>query len=86
MSVEAFDRLKTSDKILLIEDMGDLVLSMEFYDHRIFLFSFNTMFVEAHKNLDTGEIEVINSVSLSDLDKFLAQITLGNLVRKEYIL
>ncbi|HEY0742551.1 MAG TPA: hypothetical protein VGD40_13845 [Chryseosolibacter sp.] len=86
MNVEAFDRLKTSDKILLIEDMGDLVLSMEFYDHRIFLFSFNSMFVEARKNLETGEIEAINSISLSDLDKFLAQVTLGNLIRKEYIL
>lgn len=86
MNVQAFDQLKTSDKILLLEDMGQLVLSMEFYDHRIFLFSFNSMFIEAYKNLDTGEIEAIKSISVSDLDKFLSHVTLGNLIRREYIL
>ena len=86
MNVEAFDRLQTSDKILLIEDMGELVFSMEFYEHRIYLFSFNSMFVEAYRNLESGEIESINSITLADLDKFLSQITLGNLVREAYIL
>ena len=59
---------------------------MEFYEHRIYLFSFNSMFVEAYRNLESGEIESINSITLADLDKFLSQITLGNLVREAYIL
>lgn len=83
MIVEAFDNLKTSDKILLIEDMGELVFSMEFYEHRIFLFSFNAMFIEAYKNLETDKFDKINSIGIADLDKFLSQITLGNLVRKQ---
>jgi hypothetical protein len=86
MNVQAFDNLRTRDKILLIEDMGELVFSMEYYEHRIFLFSFNGMFIEAYKNLETGKLESINSITLADLDKFLSQITLGNLVREAYIL
>jgi hypothetical protein len=86
MSVQAFDSLKTKDKILLLEDMGELVFSMEHYEHRIYLFSFNSMFVEAYKNLESGEIESIHSIALDDLDKFLSRITLGNLVRPAYIL
>lgn len=86
MNVQAFDNLKTEDKILLLEDMGELVFSMEFYEHRIYLFSFNTMFIEVYRNLESGKIESINSITLDDLDKFLSQITLGNLVRPAYIL
>jgi hypothetical protein len=86
MKVQAFDKLKTKEKILLIEDMGELVFSMEFYEHRIYLFSFNAMFIEVYKNLESGAVESINSIELSDLDKFLSQITLGNLVREAYIL
>ena len=81
--MEAFDKLKTSDKILLIEDMGELVFSMEFYEHRIYLFSFNAMFIEAYKNLETDKFDKINSIGTAELDKFLSQITLGNLVRKQ---
>ena len=83
MIVEAFNKLKTSDKILLIEDMGELVFSMEFYEHRIYLFSFNAMFIEAYKNLETDKFDKINSIGTAELDKFLSQITLGNLVRKQ---
>jgi hypothetical protein len=86
MNVEAFDRLKIEHKILLIEDMGELVFSMEYYEHRVFLFSFNSLFVEVHKNLETNAIDKMDSIKLGDLDKYLSQITLGNLVREAYIL
>ena len=86
MNVQAFDNLKTSDKILLIEDMGQLVSSLEFYEHRIYLLSLNSMFIEVYRNLESGKIEKIKTMTLDDLDKFLAQITLGNLVRESYIL
>jgi hypothetical protein len=86
MKGQSFDTLKTSDKILLIEDMGNLVLSMEFYEHRIFLFSFQSIFIEVYRNLESGEVESIKSASTDDLDKFLSRITLGNLVREAYIL
>lgn len=82
MNVQAFDNLKMTDKILLIEDMGELVFSLEFYEHRIYLFSFNTMFIEAYKNIQTDEFEKVHTVGMEDLDKFLSQITLGNLVQK----
>ncbi|HEY0654421.1 MAG TPA: hypothetical protein VGD65_14875 [Chryseosolibacter sp.] len=82
MDVQAFDNLKINEKMLLLEDMGELVFSMEFYEHRIFLYSFDSMFIEAYKNLETNEVEKIHTVSLADLDKFLSQVTLGNLVRK----
>jgi hypothetical protein len=82
MNVQAFDNLKIRDKILLIEDMGELVFSLEFYEHRIYLYSFNTMFIEAYKNLETDQFEKIHTVAIADLDKFLSQITLGNLVQK----
>jgi hypothetical protein len=83
MAVQSFDNLKISDKILLIEDMGELVFSLEFYEHRIYLYSFNTMFIEAYKNLETEKFEKIHSINLADLDKYLSQITLGNLLKKE---
>jgi hypothetical protein len=86
MNVENFDKLTIENKILLVEDMGDLVCSIEFYEHRIFLFAFNAMFVEAYRNIETDQIEKIHSVSYADLDKFLSRVTLGNLVKQTYIL
>jgi hypothetical protein len=86
MQLENFDKLTIEDKILLIEDMGDFVYSLEFYDHRVFLFSFQSAFVEVYKNLETDQVEKVCSVSIPDLDKYLSRITLGNLLRKTYIL
>jgi hypothetical protein len=86
MNSQNFDELTINNKIVLIEDMGELVCSIEFYEHRIFLFSFNSMFVEAYRNIDTDKIEKIQTVTFQELDKFLSRIMLGNLVRQPSIL
>jgi hypothetical protein len=86
MNLENFNNLSVEEKMLLVEDMGALVSSIEFYEHRIFLFSFNAMFIEVYRNIDNDTVERIHTADYSDLDKFLTRITLGDLTRGTYIL
>jgi hypothetical protein len=72
----AFDILSLHDKKLLIEDMAIMVASIEHYDHRINLYALNRLFIEAYQNIDTRIIERITVADSTDLDKFLARITL----------
>jgi hypothetical protein len=72
-----FDELTLRNKALLVDDLAIPISSIEFYDHRIFLFSLNALFIEAYHNIETGEIERISSVPYNSLDKFLTRIRLG---------
>ena len=76
MKTKSFNELSMRDKALLLDDMASLVCSIEHYDHRIYLYTLNSMFIEAYYNLDNGLIEKITTASYSDLDKFLSRITL----------
>jgi hypothetical protein len=76
MKTSHFDKLSMHNKTLLIDDMATELGSIVFYDHRIYLYSLNSLFIEACHNLDTGKIERINVVRYADLDKFLVRIRL----------
>jgi hypothetical protein len=71
-----FDNLSIADKLLLIEDMGTEICSIEYYDHRVHLYSFNNLFVESFQNIETKDIEKIGVCTYADLDKFLSRVTL----------
>ena len=74
MSAIRFNELSMHDKALLVDDFATELCSIEFYDHRIFLYDLNGNFVEAYHNIDTREIERISIANYSDLDKFLTRI------------
>lgn len=76
MKTSHFDRLSMHNKTLLIDDMATALGSIVHYDHRIYLYSLNSLFIEAWHNLDTGNVERINVVTYADLDKFLTRIRL----------
>jgi hypothetical protein len=69
-----FNDLSNSDKMLLVEDMGIHLSSIEYYDHRIHLYAMNSMLVEVYLNIETKEVERITVAAYSDLDKFLSRI------------
>jgi hypothetical protein len=71
-----FNDLTVKDKLLLIEDFGVQLCSIEFYDHRIFLYALNTLFVEAYLNIETKAVERITIAEYADLDKFLSRVSI----------
>ena len=73
---QAFNDLSLEHKLLLLEDMGVELLSIEHYDHRVYLYAFGDFFVESYQNIDTRDMEIINVCESADLDKFLSRINL----------
>jgi hypothetical protein len=81
MRVTPFNDLSIDHKQLLIEDIGTVLLSMEYYDHRINLYEVNNMLVEEYCNIETKHIDRIESIDYNDLDKYLSRITIDDLVK-----
>jgi hypothetical protein len=77
-----FNDLSLSNKVLLIDDLATEICSIEFYDHRVYLYSMHTLFIEAYHNIETQEIERISVAEYGDLDKYLSRILLHQLTRK----
>jgi hypothetical protein len=83
MNTVSFNDLSMHNKILLVDDLATLVCSIEYYDHRIYLYSLNDLFIESYHNIDTGEIEKICTAAYAGLDKYLSRITLYQSLPKE---
>jgi hypothetical protein len=82
MKQNNFNELSLYDKVLLIEDVATEVCSIEHYDHRIYLYTLNSLFIEAYHNIETLEIEKIQVALYADLDKYLSRISLYDLTKK----
>lgn len=82
MNAGTFDYLTLRDKALIVDEFGDLLTSIEYYDDRIYLFSLNGHFVEVHQNIDHRQIHKISIASYREMDKYLSRIIIGNLWRK----
>jgi hypothetical protein len=78
-----FDELPLRDKALLVDDLATFLCSIEFYDHRIHLYSLNALFIEAYHHIETGEIERISTAPYNTLDKFLTRIRIEPYYRWE---
>ena len=78
----SFDELSMQNKMTLVRDFATDLCSMEFYDHRIYLYSLNAMMIEVYENIETKEIENIITIRYSDLDKYLSRITMSALFAK----
>jgi hypothetical protein len=74
-----FNKLSLHQKVLLVDDMGIELCSIEHYDHRIHLFAFNELFIEAYHNIETKQLEKIAVAEYGDLDKYLSRITISTL-------
>lgn len=74
MSTTNFNELAITDKAWLIHEFGDCLMSIEYYDHRIYLYSLNNFFIELYQNIETRQIENIEEADYSALDKYLSRI------------
>jgi hypothetical protein len=81
MRQKTFNELSPDQKLLLIEDIGTPVFSMEYYDHRINLYALNNMFVEVYHNIETKMVDRMESIAYNELDKYLSRILIDNLVK-----
>lgn len=82
MKAGTFDELPLADKFWLVQEYGQYLLSIEYYDYRVSLCALNSHFVEIYKNIDTRIIEKICIADCRGLDKFLTRIVIGNLKGK----
>jgi hypothetical protein len=76
MRTNNFNELSIQNKSLLVEDLATHLCSIEFYDYRIHLYALNSLFIEAYHNIESKEIERIESAEYGDLDKYLSRISL----------
>ncbi|MGC1242898.1 MAG: hypothetical protein WA874_15015 [Chryseosolibacter sp.] len=83
MKPARFNELTLVDKAWLVSEFGALLLSIEYYDHRIHLFSLNSHFIEMYQNLETRQIDRISVASYKDIDKYLPRIIIGSLKIKK---
>jgi len=79
MKTSCFNDLSLTLKRKIIREFATPVVSIEYYDHRIDLFSLHTSLIECYQNISTGMIEKISEASYRDLDKYLSRIMIGNL-------
>jgi hypothetical protein len=82
MKTTQFNNLTMVDRAWLIYDFGEFLMSIEYYDYRINLYSLNSQFIEMFQNIDSRQIEKIQIASYNGLDKYLDRILLGNFKRK----
>jgi hypothetical protein len=76
-----FNNLALYQKLLLIEDMGVELCSIAHYDHRIHLYAFNDIMIEAFHNIDTHQLEKIVVAEYGDLDKYVSRITIESFTK-----
>ena len=79
MKAARFNELTLVDKAWLVSEFGKLLVSIEYYDHRIFLYSLNSHFIELHQNIDSRQMDRICIADYKDLDKYLSRILIGSL-------
>jgi hypothetical protein len=79
MKTSCFNDLSLTLKRKIIREFATPVVSIEYYDHRIDLFSLHTSLIECYQNISTGMIEKISEASYRDLEKYLSRIMIGNL-------
>jgi hypothetical protein len=79
MKLNSFNNLTLVDRALLISEFGQFLISMEYYDFRIYLFALNDSFVELYENVESKQIHQISMASYQDLDKYLSRIIIGQL-------
>ncbi|HEY0654371.1 MAG TPA: hypothetical protein VGD65_14625 [Chryseosolibacter sp.] len=82
MKQARFDELSLEDKALLVYEFASPLMSIEFYDFRVHLFSLNGHFIELYQNIETRQIHRIATAPYSALDKYLPRILLGTLRKK----
>lgn len=82
MKDQSFDQLSMKNKVTLVRDFATELCSIEFYDHRIYLYSLNSMMIELYENIETKEIENIITIKFGDLDKYVSRITMSSLLTK----
>lgn len=77
MKQNKFNDLPLQEKVLIISEYAEFLMTVEVIGYRIHLYSLNSHFVEAHHNLSTREVDKILITSYADLDRFLARVTVN---------
>jgi uncharacterized protein YggT (Ycf19 family) len=75
-----FNELPLTDKAILVAEFGTLVTSIEFYDYWVHLYTLNNNFIEVYYNMQTRQIDRITLATYDEIDKFILNVDLRNLV------
>lgn len=82
MKAGRFNDLALPDKAWLVYEFGNLLYTMEYYDHRIHLYELNSNYVELYYNIATRQIDNIAVANYKSLDKYLSRIVIGTLKKQ----
>jgi hypothetical protein len=69
-----FNELTLVDKAWLVYEFGDFLVSIEYYDYWVHLYSLNNSLIELYQHMGTRQIDRIEAASYSALDKYLSRI------------
>lgn len=79
MKTTQFNNLTIVDKAWLVYEFGDFLMSIEYYDYRVHLYSLNCQFVELYENIDNRQIERIEVAHYNALDKYLSRVLIRDI-------
>ncbi len=79
MKKTSFNDLSLELRTSIVDEFASPLLSIEYYDYRVDLFSLNSLLIERYQNIETEEVERIFVAEYADLDKYLSQIMIGRL-------
>jgi hypothetical protein len=80
--VTRFNELTMVDKVWLTYEFGDFLMSIEYYNYKIYLYALNSQFIELYQNIKTRQIETIIVAIYGALDKYANRILIGSLKKK----
>lgn len=74
-----FNELSLPDKALLIAEFGGYIMSIEFGDYWLHLYSLNSNFIQIFYNISTRQIDKIVMAEYNDLDKYTDRIVIDRM-------
>jgi hypothetical protein len=78
--MKGFDKLDIDSKSIVLHFEAQVMASVRYYNYRVTLFYFEDKLVEEYYDTETKEISRICSAQSSDLNKYLRQFDISDLL------
>lgn len=77
--MKGFDKLDIDSKSIMLHYNGRMLASVDYYNYRVTLFSFQDRMIEEYYDTETKEISRISTAQPVDLRKYLDLIDISDL-------
>ncbi|MBT1703906.1 hypothetical protein [Chryseosolibacter indicus] len=78
--MKGFDHLDLDSKSIVLHFNGQVIASVRYYNYRVTLYLYENTFIEEYYDTEIKEISRICTAETSDLNKYLKQIDVSDLL------